>query len=68
MDEQQPIDEKQPSRVMSILTMPIIALLATLHFCLCVSLMVFFRTEKRRREIYEYYAPWGWGEIKGDEQ
>jgi len=43
---------------------PFSILFLTCHFSMCVFAMLRFRTEKRRREFYEYYAPWGWGELK----
>ena len=60
--------EGKPTIWWYILALPCICVLASGHFILCLGLMVFFRTEKRRREIYEYYAPWGWKGLVGDDK
>ncbi len=36
------------------------------HFLICVSLMVVFRSDERRRQIYEDYRPWRWGSKEVD--
>ena len=55
-------DGPQRGRWWYVLLFPLLIVLASLHCLLCIMLQVFFRTEKRRREIYEYYAPWGFGD------
>lgn len=52
-------------RLVELCGVPLIVLFCTLHFLLCVSLsLIFFFDENKCRKVYEYYAPWGWGERK----
>lgn len=55
-------DEK-PSLLWYLYGPPLIAIAAMLHFLVCLFLMLFVH-EDRRKQIYEYYAPWGWGSDK----
>jgi len=38
--------------------------LATAHFLLCTVLTLLVHPKSLRKKIYEYYAPFGWGEDK----
>ena len=46
----------------------LIPVFASLHFVACVALMIFVYPENRRYEVYEYYAPWGWGKAASEEE
>jgi hypothetical protein len=52
--------EKEPWW-MTIVRPVAIFLFCSLHFLTCLYCMIRYRTNERRYECYEYYAPWGWG-------
>lgn len=34
------------------------------HFFICLTVMVCYRTDKKRVEAYSFYHPWGWGKLE----
>lgn len=43
-----------------------IFLFSTLHLTACLILgAIFLGNERKCRNVYEYYSPWGWGKRKG---
>ncbi len=57
-------EDGRPTIWWYLLALPCICLLCAFHFTMCMIAMVSFRTERRRKQFYEYYSPWGWGKYR----